>query len=803
MKCFSQLFDWYQRSHSQQPISNSRGNNHKKLSHFTSTGICLVVAMALQFSSTAVYAECSFRSFSSAEDDVIGAYIAYYGRPADPGGLGFWSGRRESEGSLDSIIQAFGESQEFDQRFGSLDNTTLVTNLYDQLFGRSPDTEGLNFYVTNIEDGTMTLQSASLNILFGVQNEDVTIVNNRKNVAKYYVSELEEQNATSLEPSGDTLASLIAGVTVDTATATSACASIDTLIADLIETNDPTTYSGSGQLDDTGGTITAGDASITIPEDSLLAPVSINIAEMELPADLPTGLTQVDDAVDIAIEETEQEVINAPLSITLGYNDTGLSDEKDLLVLHYDEETGYSPVRITDQDTEANTITFESRTFSPFVLAAIDAVLPTEFDSGFAANTNGWNINNFGSYFAPGGNCLGMSGYATWYFNNKNDNLRTKYTSDIARLVSIRAHMAQSQSWAIKNWREEQKLDASHLGRLMKAYMVMLNQPLILVLGTDNSPAHASIVYGYDANGFKFYDVNVMDTEQTVTFDGTSFGSYGTFNTFGYVAVNSLGRTEDFAGLTTQAVGGFTTSSDINLTSPEEDEEFNVREAQLQGTLSNSLNSLTKLYVEVKGVGRQIAVANGSFNDTVEISNGDNTLVLLAGVDIGSQSNWYQNAATLIRTVKGAIPVTNLLVTLTWDQAETDVDLYITEPEGETMWYGSTRTTNGLALDIDDTTGFGPEHGTLATGIESASSGTVLPGDYIVRVHYYSDDGLNVPATGKVTIVINEGEDNQEIAETNFSISTDNSSEDGPGNTGASWADIAIVDIVNGVIVTN
>lgn len=173
---------------------------------------------------------CSFRSFSNAEDNVIAAYIAYYGRPADPGGLTYWSDRLISEGTLNIIIQAFGESQEFERRFGSLSSAELVSNIYVQLFGRTPELEGLNFYVRNIEDGTITLQSASLNILFGAQNKDAIIINNRKNVAKYYISQLEVLNALSLEPSAEILATLIAGVTVDIATASSACDSIDSLI---------------------------------------------------------------------------------------------------------------------------------------------------------------------------------------------------------------------------------------------------------------------------------------------------------------------------------------------------------------------------------------------------------------------------------------------------------------------------------------------------------------------------------------------------------------------------------------------
>ena len=87
----------------------------------------------------AITASAQVREFTVYEDRVLDAYLAYYGRPADPVGLEFWADRLEAEGgNLDSIIEEFGESQEYQDRFGSLTNTQLVTNLYDQLFGREP-----------------------------------------------------------------------------------------------------------------------------------------------------------------------------------------------------------------------------------------------------------------------------------------------------------------------------------------------------------------------------------------------------------------------------------------------------------------------------------------------------------------------------------------------------------------------------------------------------------------------------------------------------------------------------------------
>ncbi len=547
----------------------------------------------------------------------------------------------------------------------------------------------------------------------------------------------------------------------------------------------------------------AGDATVSIPADAVLKDIAITVRETSLPAQLPTGFRALVDgnAFDIVISNEDQDKINGPLKITVRYDDTNVADENNILILHYNAQTQkYEPVRIIAQDTDANTLVFDSRSFSPFVLVLIDTLLPASHDTGFRATAEGWNIRNFGSYFSPGGNCLGMSGYSTWYHNNRSDNLRTKYTPEIATLVATRAHMAQSQTWAKAEWRNEQKLKAPYIGRLMKAYMSLLNRPLIFLAGKDGRPGHAMVIYKYDADKLYFYDVNVVDAEQSITYNGTTFGVYGNYNSFGYAALASLGRTEDFAQLTTEAEAGFVSSQDITLTSPEQNEEILEHKVSLTGSLSGSLNSAAKLWVTVKGVGREIPVNGGNFDKEIEISHGPNTIVLLAGVDTRHQSNWAKNGATLIRTVEGAFEASRMLVTLTWGQDNTDVDLYITEPEGETMWYSNDVTASGLTLDVDDTNGYGPEHGTLTEG--ASTTGTVQEGNYNIRVHYFSDhvSDSTIPVSGHVNIVLNEGEENQVEKSIPFSISLDNSSNDNPGSTGADWVDIAVVDINNSVI---
>ena len=443
-----------------------------------------------------------------------------------------------------------------------------------------------------------------------------------------------------------------------------------------------------------------------------------------------------------------------------------------------------------------------------FVESALDS---SHAVTGFTPQNNGWNIDNFGkisdfgSWLTPNGNCLGMSAYAVWYFDNSvtpvlNGAYSTNGSPSIAQLLAIRAHLAQSQYWAGQSNTYLHLLGPAATGVLMKMYLDVFDQPMILLLGVDGNPKHASVLYGYDTSSFTFYDVNFMDTSKTVDFDGTNFGTYSGYNTFTYDTQPSLGRTEDFAALTADAVGGFASSSMISVTSPTAGQQIDAHDVDLTGTLSSSLNSAAEVIAYVKGVLQNVENSNGSFSATLPIVYGDNTIILVAGEDISKQSNWYPNAATLIFDIIGTLPPTTLLTTLTWNQDNTDVDLYVTEPapSNQTAWFFNLQTTNLLTLDFDNTTGFGPEHTTLTT--TGANPGVALPGEYTISVHYYSDHGTGQTVTGTVSIVVNEGTPNQVLESQSFTIAASNSANASPGSTGPDWVAIGTVNLTNGTI---
>jgi len=88
---------------------------------------------------------CQTRTFTAAEERMHDAFIAYYGRPADVGGLRSWVNQlNKYQGDLWVIMEDFATSAEYAQRFQHLDHRSLVDNLFLQMFGRPADPEGLN-----------------------------------------------------------------------------------------------------------------------------------------------------------------------------------------------------------------------------------------------------------------------------------------------------------------------------------------------------------------------------------------------------------------------------------------------------------------------------------------------------------------------------------------------------------------------------------------------------------------------------------------------------------------------------------
>ena len=141
-------------------------------------------------------------------DRVHKAYIAYYGRPADPVGLNHWVGQLNNGATFGVMLNQFGTSAEAATLFGNKTNTDKVNTLFQQILGRDADFEGLTFYAGKLQNGSMTGITIAQNILDGATGSDKTMVDNKIAVAKAFNTSLDTVEKKAAYAGADAVVSL-------------------------------------------------------------------------------------------------------------------------------------------------------------------------------------------------------------------------------------------------------------------------------------------------------------------------------------------------------------------------------------------------------------------------------------------------------------------------------------------------------------------------------------------------------------------------------------------------------------------
>ncbi|MHB0776568.1 DUF4214 domain-containing protein [Halomonas sp. WWR20] len=181
----------------------------------------------------------------ASENFVQQLYVAYYGRPADSAGLQYWAERADEQGQ-GAIVNAFGESQEFQEEFGDLSNEALVNNLYQQLFSRDADESGLAYYTGVLESGEKSLSEIALTISNAAQGSDMEVRDARVEAADAYTAKAGDNYDV------DVAQNLLQGID-----ATDTQADLEAALAQV--ENLPTQSGGDGQT----FTLTAGADQLT------------------------------------------------------------------------------------------------------------------------------------------------------------------------------------------------------------------------------------------------------------------------------------------------------------------------------------------------------------------------------------------------------------------------------------------------------------------------------------------------------------------------------------------------------------
>jgi hypothetical protein len=154
--------------------------------------------------------------------EVTELYVATFNRAPDATGLNFWV---NSGATIEEIAEIFFMLPETQNKYpeGTTDEE-FVTTIYQNVFGRDPEADGLAFWVGEGGlGGGVPRSEMILTVIGGAQGTDADVLANKTEVGLYYADELGIDT-----PAGEPF--LLDGVTDDEATVVAAKAAADELV---------------------------------------------------------------------------------------------------------------------------------------------------------------------------------------------------------------------------------------------------------------------------------------------------------------------------------------------------------------------------------------------------------------------------------------------------------------------------------------------------------------------------------------------------------------------------------------------
>lgn len=145
----------------------------------------------------------------------------------------------------------------------------------------------------------------------------------------------------------------------------------------------------------------------------------------------------------------------------------------------------------------------------------------------------------------------------------------------------------------------------------------------------------------------------------------------------------------------------------------------------------------------VNGVPMPLRVSeDGSFSRPYSFGRGANS------VEVQSPDGKERASAQFFDSNKDRVQA-KLRVVLSWNTNNTDLDLHVIAPDGSHTYYGNRVSANGGALDVDVTSGYGPE---------IYANPTPPAGRYLIYVNYYGgyNSGNSLVTLAQVSIINDE-----------------------------------------------
>lgn len=121
------------------------------------------------------------------ETQITKLYVGYFDRAPDSLGLKYWQGDLLNGVSLVDIATSFSSSPEYISMYGGLSYSNLIDKIYDNLFDRTPDVEGKQYWTTQLNSGVSSSRLI-VDIISGAQGADKIRLENTTTVAGDWTS---------------------------------------------------------------------------------------------------------------------------------------------------------------------------------------------------------------------------------------------------------------------------------------------------------------------------------------------------------------------------------------------------------------------------------------------------------------------------------------------------------------------------------------------------------------------------------------------------------------------------------------
>jgi len=160
-----------------------------------------------------------------------------------------------------------------------------------------------------------------------------------------------------------------------------------------------------------------------------------------------------------------------------------------------------------------------------FVSKFIPDDLPQNIDTGFRVGRDNWQFINYGSYVTPGGQCVGMSLTAMWYYTEQSARTRSAYLNgqfDYPHGAATPGYQwddAHAYRWAAAaqvgmgqyispkpfRWLRDQGLDRWQF-QVFRYAMLVTGEPQLVTLSSNGGGAHAIIAFRADVGAITLPD---------------------------------------------------------------------------------------------------------------------------------------------------------------------------------------------------------------------------------------------------------------------------------------------------------